>query len=266
MTAKEATQLRINQFPESLIHNVINLEPDKLLVTNSGHTNQKLELTTQQVPSWKDLLKNEFEESYYKELRDFVKSERAKGKIIYPSDRDIFNALSYTPFASVKVVILGQDPYHGPNQAHGLCFSVLEPTPAPPSLKNIFKELNSDLGIARPNHGSLEKWARRGVLLLNAILSVESGRPASHQNKGWERFTDKVIDLLNTERSALVYLLWGASAQKKGARINSNKNLVLRAAHPSPLSAHNGFFGCKHFSMANRYLASNGVPPVDWSL
>lgn len=266
MTAKEATELTSSQTPKSLLNYLADVELSNLHTSKSEQLNQKLELTKQQVPNWKELLKSEFEESYYKELHNFVKSERAKGKTIYPSDRDIFNALSYTPFASVKVVILGQDPYHGPNQAHGLCFSVLQPTPAPPSLKNIFKELNSDLGIARPNHGSLEKWARSGVLLLNAILSVESGKPASHQNKGWERFTDKVIDLLNTERSGLVYLLWGAYAQKKGARIDSNKHLVLRAAHPSPLSAHNGFFGCRHFSIANKYLTTNGVPPVDWSL
>jgi uracil-DNA glycosylase len=215
---------------------------------------------------WKDLLKDELQAPYYLELKEFIKSERAQGKRIYPPDHEILNAINLTPFEQVKVVIIGQDPYHGADQAHGLCFSVRPPVPPPPSLKNIFKELNSDLGIRTPTNGSLERWAKQGVLLLNTVLTVEAGRPASHQNRGWERFTDKVIEMLVTHKRDLVFLLWGAHAQKKTAFIDPVKHHLLKAAHPSPYSASNGFFGCKHFSKTNEILQSHGIAPVDWGL
>lgn len=216
--------------------------------------------------TWKDVLAAEKREPYFQELLKFVESERSKGKAIYPKNSEVFNALTLTPFDEVRVVILGQDPYHGPAQAHGLCFSVLPPTPPPPSLVNIFNELKSDLGIARPNHGSLENWAKQGVLLLNAVLTVEDGRPGSHANKGWERFTDKVIQELNARREGIVFLLWGSYAQKKAGFVNRAKHCVLSAPHPSPLSAHRGFLGCKHFSRANEYLSRRGDKIIDWSL
>jgi uracil-DNA glycosylase len=216
--------------------------------------------------SWSDVLAAEKQQPYFKQVLAFVEGERAAGKTIYPAKTDVFNALAYTPFSEVKVVIIGQDPYHGPNQAHGLCFSVKPPTPPPPSLVNIFLELKSDLGIERPNHGNLESWARQGVLLLNAVLTVEEGKPGSHANKGWERFTSKVIEELNTRKEHLVFLLWGAYAQKKAEFVDRTKHLVLTAPHPSPLSAHRGFLGCKHFSQANAYLARHHVTPIDWRL
>jgi len=188
------------------------------------------------------------------------------GAKVYPPGADIFAALDATPFDKVKVVILGQDPYHGPGQAHGLCFSVRPGVPAPPSLENIFKELQRDLGIARPTHGCLQHWAGQGVLLLNAVLTVEDGRAGAHAGKGWEGFTDHVVDVLNREREHLVFLLWGSYAQKKGAMIDARRHKVLRAPHPSPLSAHRGFIGCGHFSAANEYLRRTGQAPIDWSL
>jgi uracil-DNA glycosylase len=216
--------------------------------------------------SWSKVLTEEKQQPYFKEILAFVERERASGKTVYPPNLDVFNALAYTPFSDVKVVIIGQDPYHGPSQAHGLCFSVKPPTPPPPSLVNIFLELKSDLGIERPNHGNLESWARQGVLLLNAVLTVEEGKPGSHATKGWERFTSKVIEELNVRKEHLVFLLWGAYAQKKADFVDRTKHLVLTAPHPSPLSAHRGFLGCKHFSQANAYLARHHIQPIDWSL
>lgn len=216
--------------------------------------------------TWKEVLQGERDEAYFKELMQFIENERASGKVIFPKNSDIFNSLQFTPFKSVKVVIIGQDPYHGPNQAHGLSFSVQPGIPAPPSLVNIFQEISKDLGIPRPNHGCLEKWARQGVLLLNAVLTVESGKPQSHGGMGWERFTDRIISELNFRKQNLVFLLWGAHAQKKCLTIDQNKHLILRAPHPSPLSASRGFLGCKHFSKANEYLKSCGLGEIDWSL
>jgi uracil-DNA glycosylase len=217
-------------------------------------------------PTWAEALAAERREHYFHDLLAFVDRERSAGKTIYPPHSDVFNAFAYTPFENVKVVIIGQDPYHGPHQAHGLCFSVKPPTPPPPSLVNIFLELKSDLGIQRPSHGNLESWARQGVLLLNAVLTVEEGKPGSHANKGWERLTSKIIEELNARKQNLVFLLWGAYAQKKAECVDRNRHLVLTAPHPSPLSAHRGFLGCKHFSQANTYLTRQGLAPIDWSL
>lgn len=216
--------------------------------------------------AWADVLAEEKQQPYFKEVIAFVERERASGKIIYPPNAEVFNAIALTPFSQVKVVIIGQDPYHGPRQAHGLCFSVKSPTPPPPSLVNIFTELESDVGIPRPKHGDLTSWARQGVLLLNAVLTVQDGKPGSHANKGWERFTSKIIEELNNRREHLVFLLWGAYAQKKAEHVDRSKHLVLTAPHPSPLSSYRGFFGCKHFSQANAYLARHGEEPIDWSL
>ncbi|MEZ4753569.1 MAG: uracil-DNA glycosylase [Bdellovibrionota bacterium] len=216
--------------------------------------------------TWADVLKTEKEKDYFKKTLAFVESERATGKTIYPPNAEIFNALTLTPFSKVKVVILGQDPYHGPNQAHGLCFSVQKSVPAPPSLKNIYKELNADLGVEIPSHGNLEAWAKQGVLLLNTVLTVEAGNPQSHQNQGWEIFTDKVISELNAKRENLVFMLWGASARNKAAGVDPKKHKILTAPHPSPLSAHRGFLGCKHFSQANVYLTACGYQPIEWDL
>lgn len=216
--------------------------------------------------TWKDVLNGERELAYFKEAMKFIESERRAGKIIYPKNSEIFNALQITPFDDVRVVILGQDPYHGPGQAHGLCFSVLPGVPPPPSLQNIFKELHEDLGLAIPSHGCLESWARQGVLLLNTSLSVEAGKPQSHSAIGWERFTDRIIRELSDHREGLVFLLWGSHAQKKGQIIDRTKHSVLQAPHPSPLSASRGFFGCRHFSRANELLRSRGSPPIDWAL
>ena len=221
---------------------------------------------TEEPKTWKDVLDGEREKPYFQEIMEFVRSERASGKTIYPKNSDVFNALSFTPFDKARVVILGQDPYHGPNQAHGLCFSVRPGVPAPPSLLNIFRELESDLGIAMPTHGCLEKWARQGVVLLNAVLTVQAGNAGSHANKGWERFTDKVVRVLSNYKSGLIFLLWGSYAQKKGEVIDRSKHTVLLAPHPSPLSASRGFFGCKHFSKTNETLQAQGLEPIDWSL
>jgi uracil-DNA glycosylase len=217
-------------------------------------------------PSWKARLLLEFSQPYMHDLRAFLKKEISARKVIYPRGVEYFAALDHTPFDKVKVVILGQDPYHGPKQAHGLCFSVRPRVEIPPSLQNIFIELKNDLGIEPPDHGHLVHWAEQGVLLLNATLSVEAGRAGSHQNKGWEKFTDAVIDVLNREREGLVFVLWGSYAQKKGAFIDAKKHLVLSGPHPSPLSAHRGFFGCKHFSKINDYLQAHGKAPIDWRL
>lgn len=214
--------------------------------------------------SWKEALSGEREKPYFKQLLAQIEQERKAGKKIYPPNNDVFNALSLTPFDQVKVVIVGQDPYHGPGQAHGLCFSVRKGVPFPPSLVNIFKEISSDLGLPTPPHGCLESWARQGVLLLNTVLTVEEAKPQSHAGRGWEQFTDRVIRELNQRRTSLVFLLWGAPAQKKCADIDTTTHLVLKAPHPSPLSAHRGFLGCKHFSKANEYLTAHGMTPIDW--
>ncbi|MCJ0927445.1 uracil-DNA glycosylase [Acinetobacter lwoffii] len=201
------------------------------------------------------------------ELKAFLVEEKKADKIIYPPNHLIFNALNTTPLDRVKVVILGQDPYHGPNQAHGLSFSVQKGVALPPSLRNIFHELHADVGVERPKHGDLTHWAEQGVLLLNAVLTVEAGQPTSHQKRGWEEFTDHVIDVLNEQREHIVFILWGAYAQHKGQRINQDKHLVLKAAHPSPLAANRGgFFGCKVFSKSNNYLKQHGIEPIDWQL
>jgi uracil-DNA glycosylase len=216
--------------------------------------------------SWKKRLENEFEKTYMKELKKFLQSELAAGKRIFPDNKNFFKAMDETPFESVKVVILGQDPYHGEGEAHGLCFSVQKGVALPPSLKNIFKELNSDLGIQIPRTGNLESWARQGVLLLNSILTVQKDQPASHRDRGWESFTDQIIAQLNSSRSHLVFVLWGSYAQRKGAFIDRNKHFVISSPHPSPLSAHRGFFGSKPFSKINAYLKQHSIEPVDWGL
>ena len=215
---------------------------------------------------WLQLLQSEFDAPYMQQLRAFLAAEKAAGKIIYPPGSLWFNALNHTPFSKVKVVILGQDPYHGPHQAHGLCFSVLEGIKPPPSLVNIFSEIKRDLGIEPPAHGNLTAWADQGVLLMNAVLTVEQDKAGAHQGKGWETFTDSVIGLLNKQREHLVFLLWGSYAQKKGALIDRNKHLVLTSPHPSPLSAYRGFIGNGHFSQANAYLKQNGSEIIDWQL
>ena len=217
-------------------------------------------------PSWLVQLAGEFEQSYMRDLRTFLRAEQHAGKHIYPSGNEFFNAFAHTPLDKVKVVILGQDPYHGEGQAHGLCFSVKPGVVIPPSLKNIYKEIHAELGLPIPHHGHLTAWADQGVLLLNSVLSVESSRAASHQGKGWETFTDKVIDVVNRQREGVVFMLWGSYAQRKGAFIDGERHCVLKAPHPSPLSAHRGFFGCGHFLMANEYLQGRGDTPIDWSL
>lgn len=200
-------------------------------------------------------------------LREFLLQEKQQNKVIYPPSSLIFNALNTTPLNQVKVVIIGQDPYHGPNQAHGLSFSVQRGVALPPSLRNIFHELHTDLGIPVPRHGDLTHWAEQGVLLLNSVLTVQAGQPTSHQKQGWEDFTDHVIGVLNQQREHIVFILWGAYAQRKGQRIDPNKHLILKAAHPSPLAANRGgFFGCKVFSKSNNYLKQNGIEPIDWQL
>ena len=216
--------------------------------------------------SWLDQLAAEFEQPYMRELRAFLAAEEKAGKQIFPGGDEFFNAFAHTPLPQVKVVILGQDPYHGEGQAHGLCFSVKPGVKPPPSLKNIFKEIHADLGLPIPEHGHLTAWADQGVLLINSVLSVESGKAASHQGKGWERFTDRVIEVVNRERQGVVFMLWGNYAQRKGAIIDADRHCVLKAPHPSPLSAHRGFLGCGHFSAANRYLQGRRETPIDWSL
>ena len=215
--------------------------------------------------SWKQRLADEFNQGYMQDLRAFLLERKQAGAVIYPPGPLIFNALDSTPFEQVRVVILGQDPYHGPGQAHGLCFSVREGVETPPSLVNIYQEIAQDLGLPIPDSGNLEHWASQGVLLLNAVLTVERGRAGAHQGKGWERFTDRVVQLLNDERDGVVFLLWGSYAIKKGAAIDRKRHLVLTAPHPSPLSAYRGFFGCKHFSKANRYLQERGQSPINWA-
>lgn len=214
---------------------------------------------------WKSALFHEFGKDYMQELKKFLISEMKQGKTIYPRGSEIFSALNTTPLDQVKVVILGQDPYHGPNQAHGLCFSVRKGVPPPPSLKNIFKELASDVGVKVPIHGELTSWAQQGVLLLNTVLTVEEGKAASHKGRGWETFTDKIISLLGERKDPLVFLLWGSFAQSK-ANLIKGHHKILKCAHPSPLSAHNGFMGSKHFSKANAYLVEMGKTPIDWSI
>lgn len=215
---------------------------------------------------WGQYLGPEFEKSYMVDLKKFLAEEYQRGKTIYPLAPDIFNCFNMTPFKDTKVVIIGQDPYHGPGQAHGLSFSVKPPVRMPPSLVNIYKEIKRDLKLNPPTHGSLEHWAKQGVLLLNAVLTVESNRPASHREKGWEKFTDQVVDVLNQKAKGLVFVLWGSFAQKKGKNIDLSKHFVLKAPHPSPLSAHRGFFGCNHFSQVNKILESLGKTPIQWAM
>jgi len=216
--------------------------------------------------SWLEHLKSEFEEPYMQELSRFLRAEKSNGKVIFPHGQNIFAALNTTPLDAVKVVIIGQDPYHGAGQAHGLSFSVPKGVAVPPSLKNIYKELIADIGIQQPQHGNLEAWAQQGVLLLNAVLTVEQANAGSHQGKGWERFTDRVIEVVNQQSEHVVFLLWGSYAQKKGASIDHARHAVLQAPHPSPLSAHRGYFGSAHFSKANDYLTANQKTPIDWQV
>lgn len=212
---------------------------------------------------WDDLLKDEFQKDYYLKLREFLKKEYFSQRI-YPDMHDIFNSLKYTSYSDVKAVIIGQDPYHGRGQAHGLCFSVQKGVAVPPSLQNIYKEIQSDLGIPPASHGYLKKWADNGVLLMNTVLTVREGQANSHKGQGWEIFTDRVIELLNEREKPIVFLLWGGNAKQKLKLITDPKHCILQAAHPSPLSASNGFFGCRHFSKANEFLAAHGMEPIDW--
>jgi uracil-DNA glycosylase len=213
--------------------------------------------------SWKEILQNEFNSSYFKSIKEFLVEEKQK-YVVYPPGSLIFNAFNLTPFQRVRVVIIGQDPYHGTGQAHGLCFSVPRGIVAPPSLINIFKEIHEDLGHPMPKHGNLEKWAQQGVLLLNATLTVRANQAGSHQRKGWENFTDAVIRQLSKQRVGLIFLLWGKFAQDKESLIDTQKHYILKAAHPSPYSAYNGFFGCRHFSKTNEILRRHGLPEIDW--
>lgn len=215
---------------------------------------------------WKEILKGEFSKNYFQQVVTHLQMEKLAGKHIFPPGSLIFHAFEKTPFDRVKVVILGQDPYHNPGQAHGLSFSVPEGVAIPPSLVNIYKEIASDIGVPVPRHGNLESWAQRGVLLLNAVLTVRANEPASHQKIGWMDFTNAVIREISNKKEHVVFLLWGRFAQEKQALIDETKHLVLKAAHPSPLSAHNGFFGCRHFSRTNEYLISHGIDPIDWTL
>jgi uracil-DNA glycosylase len=215
---------------------------------------------------WKEILKQEFNKPYFLQIVTFLRTEKMAGKIIYPPGNLIFNAFNSTPFSKVKVVLLGQDPYHGPGQAHGLSFSVQEGIPCPPSLVNIFKELHNDIGVPTPKEGNLSHWALQGVLLLNASLTVRANEPMSHSKIGWAEFTDAAIKKLSDQRQNLVFLLWGKFAQEKQALVDETRHLVLKAAHPSPFSANNGFFGCRHFSKTNEYLVKNGIDPIDWKL
>ena len=221
--------------------------------------------TIQLDPSWLKHLEAEFHKTYMAELRTFLVEEKRK-YLVFPPGKDIFNALAYTPFDAVRVVILGQDPYHGQGQAHGLCFSVKQGTKTPPSLQNIFKELQQDVGIRPPTHGELTHWAHQGVLLLNTVLTVRAHEANSHRNKGWEQFTDQVISLLNEKREGLVFVLWGSAAGRKSSMIDTSKHCILRSPHPSPLSAHRGFFGSRHFSQINAHLSDRGEPPIDWQI
>jgi uracil-DNA glycosylase len=217
--------------------------------------------------TWHDVIGAEKQQEYFQQTLAFVESERASGKVVFPPAKDVFNAFKTTEFGDVKVVILGQDPYHGPNQAHGLCFSVLPGVKTPPSLVNMYKELAQDVeGFEIPKHGYLQSWAEQGVLLLNTVLTVEQGKAHSHAKSGWETFTDRVIEAINQHQSGVVFLLWGAHAQKKGRFIDRDKHFVLAGPHPSPLSAHRGFFGCRHFSQTNQILAQQGLEPIEWRL
>ena len=216
--------------------------------------------------SWKEKLIDEFNKEYMHSLRDFLKKEKSERKVIFPPGRKIFSALNLTSFQNVKAVILGQDPYHGSNQAHGLSFSVEYGIKPPPSLNNIFKELASDLDIEKPNHGNLEKWGKQGVLLLNSILTVEKSKPGSHANRGWEVFTDRILFLLNSSKNNLVFILWGKKAQEKGHFIDSDRHMIIKSTHPSPYSANNGFLGSKPFSRTNQYLKKNNIKEIDWYL
>jgi len=216
--------------------------------------------------SWKKRIGGEFEQEYMQKLRKFLVQEKQVGKVIYPEGEDIFNSMNLISFADVKLVIIGQDPYHGPGQSHGLCFSVKPGVTIPPSLRNIYKEIHADLGIPIAHHGYLKSWAEQGVLLLNSVLTVEKNKAGSHQEKGWERFTDVIIQTLNAEHSGLVFLLWGSYAQKKGRIIDQKRHLVLQSVHPSPLSAHRGFFGNNHFSKANAYLEGQGKVAINWEV
>lgn len=215
---------------------------------------------------WMQYLAAEFEQPYMQQLKAFLQQEKAAGKVIYPHSSHWFNAFVQTPLAKVKVVVLGQDPYHGAKQAHGLSFSVLPGIKVPPSLQNIYKAQAQDLGIIQPNHGCLLAWAQQGVLLLNAVLTVEAAKANSHQGKGWEQFTDKAISVINEQTRGVVFMLWGSYAQKKAALVDTNKHLILTAPHPSPLSAYRGFFDCQHFSKANAWLAKQGKAPINWQL
>ena len=217
-------------------------------------------------PSWLNVLGGEFDQPYMQQLREFLVQQKGAGRVIYPPCSQWFSAFNSTPFDQVRVVILGQDPYHGANQAHGLCFSVMPGVKVPPSLINIYKELQDDLAVQPPAHGCLTSWAEQGVLLLNATLTVEQANAGAHQGKGWERFTDQAIRALNDQRDGIVFLLWGSYAHKKGAFIDQSRHLVLKSVHPSPLSAYRGFLGCKHFSTANNYLQQRGQPAIDWQL
>ncbi len=217
--------------------------------------------------TWQETLKEEKQKPYFEALLKKISQERQAGKVIYPPEQAVFNAFTLTPLENVKVVILGQDPYHGPDQAHGLCFSVLPGVKTPPSLVNIYKELASDInGFETPSHGNLTAWAEQGVLLLNTVLTVEQGKAHSHAKWGWETFTDRVIEVINTCQEQVVFLLWGSHAQKKGQHINRDRHCVLAAPHPSPLSAHRGFLGCRHFSQANAYLIEKGKSPIQWQV
>ena len=216
--------------------------------------------------TWKQLLAEEWSRPYMQELQSFLVREKASGKTIYPPEEHVFAALNLTPFEKVKVVIIGQDPYHGPDQAHGLSFSVQKGIKTPPSLNNIFKELQDDLNLSPPQHGNLQHWASQGVLLLNNVLTVESGHAASHSHQGWEEFTDQIIKLLNEKKRHLVFILWGSPAQKKAAQVDSQKHFILKSVHPSPLSSYRGFFGSKPFSKTNEYLISQGLAPISWNL
>jgi uracil-DNA glycosylase len=217
-------------------------------------------------PSWLEVLRDEFEQPYMLALRSFLRTEKSLGKTIYPAGQKIFNAFAHTPLANVRVVILGQDPYHGPGQAHGLCFSVPQDIKIPPSLANIYREIENDLGLPMPAHGCLETWADQGVLLLNSVLSVQQAEAASHRGQGWEQFTDRVIEVVNRECEQVVFMLWGAYAQRKGAVIDGTRHCILKAPHPSPLSAHRGFLGCGHFHLANEYLRGHDREPIDWQV
>jgi uracil-DNA glycosylase len=229
---------------------------------SQAQTNSGIQLEA----SWLAALQDQFQLDYMLQLKSFLRAEKAAGKVIYPPGSEIFNAFNHTPLADVRVVILGQDPYHGPHQAHGLCFSVRSGVRLPPSLVNIYKEIEQELGVTMPAHGCLTAWADQGVLLLNSVLSVQQAAAASHQGKGWEQFTDRAIEVVNRDCEHVVFMLWGAYAQRKGAIIDTQRHCVLKAPHPSPLSAHRGFFGCGHFRAANEYLEAQGRQPVDWQL